>query len=162
MVFQQFNLFPHMTVLENCMLAPMRSRGAPRAQAEDTARRLLDRVKILNQAEKYPAQLSGGRMWYLRSYTRSPIHVEFPTANQPMRVVYWARWADAQGNVGPFCQSVVARVEGWDGGGRALPSFMEGRERQQRIVITSAMKQLPEYTQDAEDADETKMLPEAA
>jgi polar amino acid transport system ATP-binding protein len=61
MVFQQFNLFPHMTVLENCMLAPVRSRGAPRAQAEDTARRLLDRVKILNQAEKYPAQLSGGQ-----------------------------------------------------------------------------------------------------
>jgi polar amino acid transport system ATP-binding protein len=61
MVFQQFNLFPHMTVLENCMLAPMRSRGAPRAQAEDTARRLLDRVKILNQAGKYPAQLSGGQ-----------------------------------------------------------------------------------------------------
>jgi polar amino acid transport system ATP-binding protein len=61
MVFQQFNLFPHMTVLENCMLAPMRSRGAPRAQAEDTARRLPDRVKILNQAEKYPAQLSGGQ-----------------------------------------------------------------------------------------------------
>ena len=61
MVFQQFNLFPHMTVLENCMLAPMRSRRALRAQAEDTARRLLDRVKILNQAEKYPAQLSGGQ-----------------------------------------------------------------------------------------------------
>jgi polar amino acid transport system ATP-binding protein len=61
MVFQQFNLFPHMTILENCMLAPMRSRGAPRAQAESTARRLLDRVKILNQAEKYPAQLSGGQ-----------------------------------------------------------------------------------------------------
>ena len=61
MVFQQFNLFPHMTVLENCMLAPMRSRATPRAQAEDTARRLLDRVKILNQAEKYPAQLSGGQ-----------------------------------------------------------------------------------------------------
>jgi polar amino acid transport system ATP-binding protein len=61
MVFQQFNLFPHMTILENCMLAPMRSRGAPRAQAEATARRLLDRVKILNQAEKYPAQLSGGQ-----------------------------------------------------------------------------------------------------
>jgi len=61
MVFQQFNLFPHMTVLENCMLAPMRSRGTPRAQAEATARRLLDRVKILNQADKYPAQLSGGQ-----------------------------------------------------------------------------------------------------
>ncbi|WOH69477.1 amino acid ABC transporter ATP-binding protein [Bradyrhizobium sp. BWA-3-5] len=61
MVFQQFNLFPHMTVVENCTLAPIRSRGTPRAQAEETARRLLDRVKILNQADKYPAQLSGGQ-----------------------------------------------------------------------------------------------------
>ncbi|MBR3190353.1 MAG: amino acid ABC transporter ATP-binding protein [Bosea sp.] len=61
MVFQQFNLFPHLTVLENCVLAPMRSRGVSRAQAEATARRLLDRVKILNQAGKFPAQLSGGQ-----------------------------------------------------------------------------------------------------
>ena len=61
MVFQSFNLFPHMTVLENCTLAPMRVRRAPRAKAEATARRLLDRVKILDQADKYPAQLSGGQ-----------------------------------------------------------------------------------------------------
>jgi polar amino acid transport system ATP-binding protein len=61
MVFQQFNLFPHLTVLQNCMLAPMRSRGASKAEAERTARRLLDRVKILDQANKYPAQLSGGQ-----------------------------------------------------------------------------------------------------
>ena len=61
MVFQHFNLFPHMTVLQNCMLAPMRSLGVSRKDAEATARRLLDRVKILEQAEKYPAQLSGGQ-----------------------------------------------------------------------------------------------------
>jgi len=61
MVFQQFNLFPHMTVLANCMLAPMRVRRASRVAAEATARRLLDRVKILDQADKYPAQLSGGQ-----------------------------------------------------------------------------------------------------
>ncbi|PZU90734.1 MAG: glutamine ABC transporter ATP-binding protein [Chelatococcus sp.] len=61
MVFQHFNLFPHMTVLQNCMLAPMRSLGASRAEAEATARDLLGRVKILEQAEKYPAQLSGGQ-----------------------------------------------------------------------------------------------------
>jgi polar amino acid transport system ATP-binding protein len=61
MVFQHFNLFPHMTVLENCMLAPMRSLGASKAEAEATARQLLGRVKILDQAEKYPAQLSGGQ-----------------------------------------------------------------------------------------------------
>lgn len=61
MVFQQFNLFPHMTVLENCILAPMRTRKTPRETAVATARRLLDRVKILDQADKYPAQLSGGQ-----------------------------------------------------------------------------------------------------
>ncbi len=61
MVFQHFNLFPHMSVLENCMLAPMRSLGASKAEAEATARELLGRVKILEQAEKYPAQLSGGQ-----------------------------------------------------------------------------------------------------
>jgi polar amino acid transport system ATP-binding protein len=61
MVFQQFNLFPHMTVLENCMLAPVKVRGAKRAEAEATARKYLDRVRIPEQAEKYPAQLSGGQ-----------------------------------------------------------------------------------------------------
>ena len=61
MVFQSFNLFPHMTVLENCMLAPMKSRKIPRAEAEATARQYLDRVKIPEQADKYPAQLSGGQ-----------------------------------------------------------------------------------------------------
>ncbi|MBN9457079.1 MAG: amino acid ABC transporter ATP-binding protein [Bosea sp.] len=61
MVFQHFNLFPHMTVLQNCMLAPMRSLGVGKAQAEATARELLQRVRIAEQAEKYPAQLSGGQ-----------------------------------------------------------------------------------------------------
>src|SRR5690606_24176386 len=61
MVFQQFNLFPHMTVLENCMLAPMRVRGTSRAEAEERARSLLARVRIPEQADKYPAQLSGGQ-----------------------------------------------------------------------------------------------------
>ncbi|OWW00443.1 amino acid ABC transporter ATP-binding protein [Rhizobium sp. R693] len=61
MVFQQFNLFPHLTVLQNCMLAPMRALGVGRAEAEDRARSLLGRVKILEQADKYPLQLSGGQ-----------------------------------------------------------------------------------------------------
>jgi polar amino acid transport system ATP-binding protein len=61
MVFQQFNLFPHMTVLENCMLAPMKVRHVSRKDAEATARRYLERVHIPEQAEKYPAQLSGGQ-----------------------------------------------------------------------------------------------------
>jgi polar amino acid transport system ATP-binding protein len=61
MVFQQFNLFPHMTVLENCTLAPMKVRGVSKTEAEATARRFLERVRIPEQAEKYPAQLSGGQ-----------------------------------------------------------------------------------------------------
>ena len=61
MVFQQFNLFPHMTVLENCMLAPMKVRRVSREEATATARRYLERVHIPEQAEKYPAQLSGGQ-----------------------------------------------------------------------------------------------------
>ncbi|MBB6261052.1 polar amino acid transport system ATP-binding protein [Paenochrobactrum gallinarii] len=61
MVFQSFNLFPHMTVLENCILAPMKTRKISRAEAEETARAYLERVKIPEQANKYPAQLSGGQ-----------------------------------------------------------------------------------------------------
>ena len=61
MVFQQFNLFPHMTVLQNCMLAPLRVRGTTKQEARDTAMRLLQRVQVEAQAEKYPAQLSGGQ-----------------------------------------------------------------------------------------------------
>jgi general L-amino acid transport system ATP-binding protein len=61
MVFQSFNLFPHLTVLENISLAPRQVRGMPKAEAENLARELLERVKIPEQAEKFPAQLSGGQ-----------------------------------------------------------------------------------------------------
>ena len=61
MVFQSFNLFPHMTVLRNVMLAPMRVRGTSPSEAERKARELLARVGIAEQAEKYPSQLSGGQ-----------------------------------------------------------------------------------------------------
>jgi len=61
MVFQQFNLFPHLTVLANCTLAPIQVKKRPRAEAEALARRLLDRVGIADKAEAHPAQLSGGQ-----------------------------------------------------------------------------------------------------
>jgi len=61
MVFQHFNLFPHLTVLENCTLAPIWVRKMPKAEAEDIARAYLERVKIPEQADKYPGQLSGGQ-----------------------------------------------------------------------------------------------------
>ena len=61
MVFQHFNLFPHLTVLENCTLAPMWVRKTPKAEAEVAAMKYLTRVKIPEQALKYPGQLSGGQ-----------------------------------------------------------------------------------------------------
>lgn len=61
MVFQHFNLFPHMTVLENCTLAPMLVRKLPQAEAEATAMKHLEKVRIPEQALKYPGQLSGGQ-----------------------------------------------------------------------------------------------------
>ena len=61
MVFQQFNLFPHMTVLENCTLSPIWVQQKSQAEAEKLARELLERVRIPDQADKYPGQLSGGQ-----------------------------------------------------------------------------------------------------
>ena len=61
MVFQHFNLFPHLTIMQNLTLAPIWVRGIPKAQAEETAMMYLERVKIPEQAEKYPGQLSGGQ-----------------------------------------------------------------------------------------------------
>ena len=61
MVFQQFNLFPHLTVLQNLMLAPMEVRGMARGEAEELARHYLERVRIPEQADKYPGRLSGGQ-----------------------------------------------------------------------------------------------------
>jgi general L-amino acid transport system ATP-binding protein len=61
MVFQHFNLFPHLSVLENCCLAPIWVRKMPRKDAEDIAMQYLEKVKIPEQAKKYPGQLSGGQ-----------------------------------------------------------------------------------------------------
>ena len=75
MVFQHFNLFPHLTVLENCALAPIWVKQVPRAEAEETAMKYLERVKIPDQASKFPGQLSGGqqqRVAIARSLCMSP------------------------------------------------------------------------------------------
>lgn len=61
MVFQRFNLFPHMTVLKNIMLAPIKVRNVSKAEAEATARQLLERVGLADKADAYPPQLSGGQ-----------------------------------------------------------------------------------------------------
>jgi glutamate transport system ATP-binding protein len=75
MVFQSFNLFPHKTVLQNVMLAPINVRKIPRREARATAMRLLERVGVADQADKHPAQLSGGqqqRVAIARSLAMNP------------------------------------------------------------------------------------------
>jgi general L-amino acid transport system ATP-binding protein len=75
MVFQSFNLFPHLTVLENCTLAPIWVRHVPKKDAEAAAMKYLERVKIPHQANKYPSQLSGGqqqRVAIARALTMNP------------------------------------------------------------------------------------------
>jgi general L-amino acid transport system ATP-binding protein len=75
MVFQQFNLFPHLTALENCTLAPMWVKKMPKAAAEKLAMQYLERVHIPDQANKYPGQLSGGqqqRVAIARALTMEP------------------------------------------------------------------------------------------
>jgi glutamate/aspartate transport system ATP-binding protein len=61
MVFQSFNLFPHLSIVENCMLAPVEARGIPKREARERAMHFLAKVKIPEQADKYPGQLSGGQ-----------------------------------------------------------------------------------------------------
>ena len=75
MVFQSFNLFPHLTVLENCTLAPIWVRNIPKKDAETAAMKYLERVKIPHQAGKYPGQMSGGqqqRVAIARALTMNP------------------------------------------------------------------------------------------
>jgi hypothetical protein len=94
-----------------------RSLDGMKAKAAGAARLELF-VDLVHPDDPVPAHpgaslnISGGRPWYLRSYTRSPIVLVPPMARVPMRVVYWGRWADSCGGVGPFSKTVVAWVEG--------------------------------------------------
>jgi len=87
----------------------------------------------------HPGANHGGRPWYLRSFTRNPIVLAPPMARVPMRVVYWARWADSTGNVGPLSATAVAWIEG--GSHQYLPGGMGmqglgalGANRQRQLI----------------------------
>jgi hypothetical protein len=87
----------------------------------------------------HPGQLSGGRLWYLRSFSSSRFEVEFPVMadGTPLLVCYWGRWADAKGAVGPFSKTCVARVEG---GPRIAPLYVGTTtpRREMKHVVTQA------------------------
>lgn len=84
-----------------------RSRAKPRG-----ASRLELFIEMVEPGRAMP-ESPGARPWYLRSFTSSPMRVQFPTPAGPRMIVYWGRWADATGEVGPWSKRVVARVEGW-------------------------------------------------
>src|SRR6202163_121598 len=87
MVFQSFNLFPHLTVLENCTLAPIWVRNIPKKDAESAAMKYLERVKISHQANKYPGQMSGGqeqRVAIARALIMNPKVMLFAEPTSPL------------------------------------------------------------------------------
>lgn len=79
----------------------------------------VDLIPLDEAIPVHPGANHGGRPWYLRSFTRSPIVIAPPMTRVPMRVIYWGRWADSTGNVGPFSATAVAWIEG--GSSHALP-----------------------------------------
>ena len=86
MVFQQFNLFPHLSIVDNCTLAPIWVKKMPKKEAEELALRHLERVQILDQAQKFPGQLSGGqqqRVAIARALVNNPsiLFADEPTGN---------------------------------------------------------------------------------
>lgn len=104
---------------------------------------------------KHPAELSGGRLWYLGSYSRNPIIVQPPIAQRSMRVLYWARWAGFGNNdVGPFSATCVADLQGAPLGQKALVDQDAGRKRFQSVIISSAVRELPDCSQQIDQLQE--------
>ncbi|MGB7159030.1 MAG: hypothetical protein WBD40_13255 [Tepidisphaeraceae bacterium] len=91
-----------------------------------------------------PGEHTGGWPRYLRSFSRSPITVQYPKLNGATRIVYWARWANATGEVGRYSQPLVAALDMWTAQPQMLPApETEAQRIEQRVTVTSAQKQLP-------------------
>ena len=110
---------------------------------------------------EHPFELPGGRAWYVRSFTSNPIEVEFPVPPVPMLIVYWIRWADATGEVGPFSATCRARAEGGFAAAAALPDPRVATRRRPKYSITRVERPQRALEQIGSEAP-LKQLPEAA
>jgi hypothetical protein len=91
-----------------------------------------------------PREHTGGWPRYLRSFSRSPITVQYPPLNGATRIVYWARWANATGDFGAFSRPLVAALDMWTAQSPALPSAeSQPQLAEQRVTVTTAQKQRP-------------------
>jgi hypothetical protein len=124
-------------------------------------------VELIDEGEpipRSPGELSGGRPWLLQLSTRGPIEAEFPVAERPMRVVYWARWAGMKGDMGPFSQTCVGEFEGQRLPNKVLLNHSLARRRAQHVTITTVRPELPApvETIEAVPCDEQPLLTEDA
>ena len=107
-------------------------------------------VELVAQNEplpRHPGEL--GRPWYLRSFTRNPMVVEFPVPTTSMKVVYWAKWANATGETGPWSETCVAPAEGWSNA-----AALEDKRKGSRVVVSLRRRALPLV----ERSDEARLL----
>ena len=123
--------------LEHLSIVSVDKGNGGRAKPSGVARVELF-VELVDKDEPiptHPTQLSGGRLWYVGSFTKNPIIVDVPIPSQPMRVVYWARWAGHRNNdVGPFSQTCETDLQAAKIGAKALCDYSAGQRRAQRIV----------------------------
>lgn len=117
--------------------------GTVRKRRPDGAARIelfFEMVPVGEPVPMHPAE----RGWpkYLRSFTRSPMEVEYPIPSQPMLIVYWAKWADSTGNTSRWSKTCVARVEGWTNDAAALTDTVRaslgGRQIETKYVVISS------------------------
>lgn len=116
---------------------PGRLAGAERLEL------FVDLVPLGEAIPTWPGERSGGRMWFVGAFTRSPLKVQYPKCDQPMVLVYWGRWASGNNDFGPFSPTLVTRIEGRDLMLSESPDALE-RQKQQTIIITSGHRQLPD------------------
>ncbi len=137
-------------------------RGPTRAKPPGAARveLFVELVPEGDPVPAHPAEMSGGRLWYLGSFTRNPIEVEFPVPATSMLVVYWARWAGASNDVGPFSRTCVARQEGGFAAAGALPDQRLTQNRRTKCVVT--ILQRPQHCLEQIDADALLLAGETA